>query len=440
MGNDHGCPTQYSALAAGGNPMRIAVFGMGYVGLTTACCMASEGHSVVGVDKLAGKLRDIGRGIAPFKEPGLQELLTEVHGKGLLAATESVSAALDGAILAIVCVGTPSTSDGALDMRSVIEVTQQIASALAEQPGPLLTVAYRSTMQPGSMTDVISPIFSDVLGADWEERVELVYNPEFLREASAIADYFHPPKIIVGTRNAAPSAAMGELYRDITAPVFHLRFEPAEITKFIDNSWHAVKVAFANEVGRICEGLGISARQMHEVFVADTKLNISSYYTRPGGPFGGSCLPKDVRALCTMSRTLNANAHLLDSVLRSNEAHKRHQLGEVRKRLPMNAKVLMVGLAFKDGTDDLRECPNVELLEGLLSDGHFVQVYDPFCKSHLHQEGASAPSAARVLLEGRLIASEEAETGDWDLVIVNSAAERGLKLGRFTVYKTHTID
>lgn len=419
--------------------MRIAVFGMGYVGLTTACCIASEGHSVVGVEKMAGKLSSIGLGIAPFQEPGLQELLAKVHGRGLLKVTEAVNAALDGATLVIVCVGTPSTSGGALDMRSAIEATRQIASALTEQPGPPLTVAYRSTMQPGSMADVISPIYAEVLGPGWDQRVELVYNPEFMREASAIADYFHPPKIIIGTRDAAPSATMGELYHNITAPVFHLEFKAAEITKFIDNSWHAVKVAFANEVGRICEGLGISARQMHEVFVADTKLNISSYYTRPGGPFGGSCLPKDIRALCALSDKLEAEAHLLNSVLRSNESHKLHQLGEIRKRLPMRSKVLMVGLAFKHGTDDLRECPNVELLERLLFDGHSVQVYDPYCKSHLNYDGASAPGAARLLLEGLLIGSDEAENGDWDLVIVNNTAERELRLGRFKVYQTHTI-
>lgn len=420
--------------------MKVALFGMGYVGLTAACCIASEGHSVVGVETSVAKSRSIGRGLTPFQEPGLQELLTKVHGNGLLKVTGSVSTALDGAMLAIVCVGTPTSRGGTLEMGSAIEATRQIAGSLAERPGPQLTVAYRSTMQPGSMSDVISPIFADVLGPEWETRVELVYNPEFMREASAIADYFHPPKIIIGTRNATPSANMGELYRNIVAPVFHLGFEAAEITKFIDNSWHAVKVAFANEVGRICEGLGISARRMHEVFVADTKLNISSYYTRPGGAFGGSCLPKDLRALCALSRELKAEAYLLDSVLRSNEAHKLYQLGEIHKRLPARARILIVGLAFKFGTDDLRECPNVELLNKLVLDGHSVQVYDPHCAPHLVVDGAITPDPTWLSLDSLLIGSEEAENGDWDLVIVNNAADSDLRLGKFKIYKTHTIE
>ncbi|MGO4852938.1 nucleotide sugar dehydrogenase [Phaeovulum sp. W22_SRMD_FR3] len=417
------------------------MFGLGYGGFTAACCIASEGHSVVGADASDVKIADIARGVAPFEEPGLQELMKTALDANLLSATKSVSEALVGTDLAIVCVGTPSGPNGAHDMRYIADVTRQIAQALLEMPGTSLTVSYRSTMRPGTIARLISPIFRSIVGADWESRVDLVYNPEFLREATAIADYFNPPKIVIGTRTGEPSAVMDKLHENIEASVFYTGFEEAELTKFVDNSWHAVKVAFANEVGRVCEKLGISATKVHEILVSDTKLNISSYYTRPGGAFGGSCLPKDVRALNFIASDVNAQTHLLDSLLRSNEAHKNHQFENALKRLPAGGgKVLMAGLAFKADTDDLRESPNVDLARKFLEAGYELRVFDPKLEpARLRGQNLGYVYSALPTIDELLIDKAEAEAGDWDLVVVNNATGKLLDLTNRAVYATHSI-
>ncbi|QRF54327.1 nucleotide sugar dehydrogenase (plasmid) [Rhizobium rosettiformans] len=421
--------------------MKIAIFGMGYVGFTAACCITSEGHTVVGVDVSETKIAEIGRGIAPFQEPGLQELMQKALDAKLLSATQSVPDALIGTDLAIVCVGTPSGTNGAHDMRYIADVTRQIGKAMAEMPEARLTVSYRSTMRPGTCERLISPIFRSLLGADWHTRISLVYNPEFLREATAIHDYFNPPKIVIGTSDGQPSKVMDALHENIKAPVFYTCFEEAEITKFVDNSWHAVKVAFANEIGRICERLGISAAKVHEIFVSDTKLNISPYYTRPGGAFGGSCLPKDVRALTFIAHDVNAQTHLLDSLLRSNEAHKNHQFEAAQKLLPQTGgRVLMVGLAFKAGTDDLRESPNVDLARKLLEAGHKLFVFDPNLEpARLRGQNLGYVYSALPTIDELLVDKPHAEAEQWDLVVVNNTTSNLLNLVGQKIYITYSI-
>ena len=420
--------------------MKVAIFGLGYVGFTAACCISSEGHEVVGVDVSDAKIADVEEGRPPFEEPGLADLMKEGAAKGGLSATKDTGAALAGADLAIVCVGTPSGPDGAHDMRYIVEVSRQIAAALAKSEGRI-TVAYRSTMRPGSVRHLIAPIFAATLGEGWEERVELVYNPEFLREAQAIHDYFHPAKIVIGTADGSPSEAMEALHANIEAPVFRTRYEEAEITKFVDNSWHAVKVAFANEVGRVCEQIGISARQVHEIFVADTKLNISPYYTRPGGAFGGSCLPKDVRALQYIATDVGASAPLVDSLLRSNEAHKNHQLERIMAALPEGGgRVLMAGLAFKSGTDDLRESPNVDLARKLLGRGVELRIFDPALDpAKLRGQNLGYAYSNLPTIDRLLVSKAEAEAGDWDLVVVSNATGKALDLDGRRVIDTGTI-
>jgi GDP-mannose 6-dehydrogenase len=234
---------------------------------------------------------------------------------------------------------------------------------------------------------------------------------------------------------------MDMLHDKIDAPVFYVGFEEAEVTKFVDNSWHAVKVAFANEVGRVCEKLGISATKVHEIFVSDIKLNISPYYTRPGGAFGGSCLPKDVRALNFIANDVNANTHLLDSLIRSNEAHKNHQFEAALKQLPATGgKVLMAGLAFKAGTDDLRESPNVDLARKFLEAGHDLRVFDPHLEpSRLRGQNLGYVYSALPTIDELLLTKVEAEAGNWDLVVVSNATGQLLNLDGRTVYHTHTI-
>lgn len=421
--------------------MKVAVFGLGYVGFTASCCIASEGHTVVGVEVSEVKIADINNGIAPFAEPGLQELMTEVIAAGRLKATNSVVEALDGADLGIVCVGTPSGPSGFHDMSYIADVSRQIAEAMKQLGDQKLTIAYRSTMRPGSTRNLISPIFRAVLGDGWSNRVTLAYNPEFLREARAIRDYFEPPKIVIGTEDGMPSSVMEELYRNISAPLFRTRYEEAEITKFIDNSWHATKVTFANEIGRVCQRLGISASLVHEIFVADTKLNISPYYMRPGGAFGGSCLPKDVRALNYLASDMGANTHMLDSLLRSNEAHKNHQFDAIMRQLPeKGAKVLMAGLAFKADTDDLRESPNVDIARKLLEAGVDLKVFDPKLEpARLRGQNLGYIFSTLPTIDALLVSQEQADAGDWDLVIVSNATGDLLSLEGKPVYVTHSI-
>ncbi|MEL7089894.1 MAG: nucleotide sugar dehydrogenase, partial [Planctomycetota bacterium] len=313
---------------------------------------------------------------------------------------------------------------------------RQIARALegVSRTKPL-TVAYRSTFRPGTCEALVQPIFDTILGEN--APVRLAYNPEFLREGSAVADYFAPPKIVIGTRDGQPDPVMDALHDGIEAPVFHVGYREAEITKFVDNTWHAVKVAFANEIGRTCLQLGVSAQQVHEIFVSDTKLNISPYYTRPGGAFGGSCLPKDVRALSHIAADTGTNLPLVDSLLRSNEAHKHRLFEYAVDGLAPGARILMVGLAFKAGTDDLRESPNVDLARKILQAGYELEIYDPAIRADM-LVGANLGYAYSQLpeLERLLIDKDQADAavrkaegqGGYARVIVNNATAKQLDL------------
>ncbi len=420
--------------------MKIAVLGLGYVGCTAVACIGSLGHEVVGIDVSATKVNMIARGISPISEPGIEAMLRDLHSAGRLTATVAIGNALDDCDVAIVCVGTPSGPDGSHNMSDIARVTGQIAAAVKRDRATPLTVTYRSTMRPGSMEQIILPIFQSFLGDACESAVELVYNPEFLREATAVDDYFHPPKIVIGTADGDPSKAMEALHDGILAPIFHVRFREAEITKFVDNSWHAVKVAFANEIGRVCQSLDISARQVHEIFVSDTKLNISPYYLRPGGAFGGSCLPKDVRALQHLAADTGANTHLVDSLIRSNEAHKHFQFTRLARNLPPQARVLIVGLAFKMNTDDLRESPAVDIARKLLDAGCEVEVYDPaLTPEQLVGQNLGYAYAYLPTIDTLLIDKPAAEAGDYDLVVATNQLVKTLTLKTANIVDLSTI-
>lgn len=416
--------------------MKVAVLGLGYVGCTAVACIASQGHEVVGIDVSEAKVGLVRQGLSPIHEPGIDEMLAKAHSEGRVSAFTSVSDVLDDCDLAIVCVGTPSGVDGAHNMSYIVQVTRQIAAAVSSTRKKPLTVAYRSTMRPGTMDQMIAPIFAGALGDRASGLIELVYNPEFLREASAVHDYFNPPKIVIGTSGGAPSESMEKLHEGIDAPVFLVPFREAEITKFVDNSWHAVKVAFANEVGRVCQSLGISAKKVHEIFVSDTKLNISPYYTRPGGAFGGSCLPKDVRALQYISSELGANTPLVDSLLRSNEAHKHNQYARLAQALEPGARVLLVGLAFKADTDDLRESPAVDIARKFIDGGFKLEIYDPgLTPDKLVGQNLGYAYAYLPTIDSLLVSKEQAEASEYDLVVITN------KLGQSLSYRSaQTVD
>jgi GDP-mannose 6-dehydrogenase len=415
--------------------MKIAVFGLGYVGLTATGCLVRQGHEVVGIDPNEGKCRQVNAGVSPNYEPGLDELLALGVREGRLRARTQPDESLDDCELALVCVGTPSAASGAHNMTYIAEVARAVAQRSRTRERPL-TVAFRSTVPPGTMEELVAPFFA----GHPPGLVELVYNPEFLRESSAIEDYFDPPKIVIGTADGAPSAVMARLYEGIEAKTFITHFREAELTKFVDNSFHALKVVFANEIGRVCGQLGISARTMHEIFVADTKLNISPRYFRPGGPFGGSCLPKDVRALSHLAADVGAATPVVDMLIRSNEAHKQFMVDKASEGLAPGAEVLLVGLAFKPDSDDLRESPHVDMARRLLQRSYRLSIYDPLIKpSNLVGANLGYAYANLPRLETLLIAREVAESRCFDLVIDANGEAGGLNLTTERVFNARTL-
>lgn len=420
--------------------MKIAILGLGYVGCTAAGCIASQGHHVIGIDVNPGKVETLNGGRSPVYEPGLDDLIGKARTEGRLEAVTEIGDKLDDCDIAIVCVGTPSGVDGAHNMSYIVQVTRAIASSIKPDRTNPLTVVYRSTMRPGTTEQMILPIFSSLIGDDCDRVIELVYNPEFLREATAIEDYFNPPKIVLGTIGGEPSEKMVALHEGIDAPIFHVGIREAEITKFVDNTWHAVKVAFANEVGRVCQNLDISARQVHQIFVADTKLNISAYYTRPGGPFGGSCLPKDVRALQHIAADTGAQTHLVDSLLRSNDAHKHHQFLQATQGLEPGARVLLVGLSFKADTDDLRESPAVDMARKLLDAGYALDIYDPQLKPEsLIGQNLGYAYAILPSVDGLLVDKATAQTRDYAVVVATNRLIKDLELGSMRIVDVSAI-
>ena len=414
--------------------MKIAILGLGYVGMTAAACLASQGHEVLGVDPNPTKVDAVLAGKSPITEPGLDDLVADAQTKGRLLASTSLLPEVAECELVIVCVGTPSAVDGSHNMSYIAEATRQLAEFMKAHSVSKLTVAYRSTMRPGSIEELIQPIFDGVLGSN-SSRVDVVYNPEFLRESSAIKDYFAPPKIVIGTKNGEPCPALDEINSGIEAPVFYVGYRESEITKFVDNAFHAVKTTFANEIGRICARLDISAAEVHKIFVSDTKLNISPYYLRPGGAFGGSCLPKDVRALQHIARTTGGYTHLIDSLIASNESHKTFLYDHVTQGLEHGAQVLMLGIAFKNESDDLRESPNVDLARMLLTAGFRLSVYDPHvAPQNLMGQNLGVLSNSPFITR-LLITRDEVERTRWDLVIdTRSVADK------YSIDATRIID
>lgn len=392
---------------------------------------------MLGYESNEEKCQLINAGGCPIYEPGLHELLNQGLAEKRFHVWARPGVEFEDCDLALVCVGTPSLASGAHNMTYITEVSRQIALVTRERTRPL-TVALRSTVRPGTMEELVAPFFGGRAGADGP--VELVYNPEFLRESSAIEDFFNPPKIIIGTADGKPSATMDALNADIPGPRFVTRFREAEITKFVDNTYHALKVTFANEIGRICTNLGISARVVHEIFVSDTKLNISPRYFRPGGPFGGSCLPKDVRALSALAQETGVKTQLVDSLMRSNEVHKTFIADRATQGLAPGAKILLVGLAFKANSDDLRESPSIDLARTLLARGFDLSIHDPVIKpeallgANLGYAYSRLPAIDRLLID-----KASAEAKEFDLVIDANGEAGKLSLKAAAVFSANAL-
>ena len=353
--------------------MKIAVFGLGYVGVVSAACLVRDGHEVLGVDPNELKASFLRAGKSPIVEPGLDELIAAAVAAGRLSAGSDPAVAVAQCDVLMVCVGTPGQANGSLDLSYVRRVVQQIGAQLAGAAA-YKVVVIRSTLLPGSMQSVVIPTLEEASRRQAGKDFGVCINPEFLREGSAIYDYDHPPKTVIGASDERAAATVRELYAALSAPLIHTDLRTAEMIKYIDNSWHALKVTFANEVGRLCKAMRIDGRLAMRLFCMDTKLNISSAYLRPGFAFGGSCLPKDLRALTYQGRLLDVDTPVLSSILASNQLHIAHALALIRAS--GRRRVGLLGLSFKEGTDDLRESPIVTLAEQLIGKGYELRVYD----------------------------------------------------------------
>jgi GDP-mannose 6-dehydrogenase len=387
--------------------MNVVVVGLGYVGAVTAACLAELGHTVVGVDVDRQKVDEIEAGRSPVVEPRLEELVAAGRETGRLEVTTELGGALPTCDAVIVCVGTPPRSDGTVNLEHVERVSAEIGRELA-RADDFVAVVYRSTVPPGTVDGRLRPVLEreSALRADHDFGVAMA--PEFLREGSGVADFFEPPFIVAGVRDERTLAVVTELFAGLERPTHALSIDQAESLKYACNAYHALKITFANEVGRLLRAVGVDARDVMHVFCEDGRLNISTAYLRPGFAFGGSCLPKDMRALMHVARVHDVDVPVLTGILRSNESHLRLA---VRRVLDAEARgVALLGLSFKPETDDLRESPYVELAETLLGKGIRLRIFDPIVNPerliganrryiesrlpHLQEMLASTPQAA----------------------------------------------
>jgi GDP-mannose 6-dehydrogenase len=353
--------------------MKLSILGLGYVGTVTSACFARDGHEVIGVDVNPQKVALLNDGKSPIVEEEIGDMVMENVRAGRLRATEDVHDAIMNTDLSMICVGTPSNGNGSLSLYSVISVCRSIAQVLRHKKEYHLIVL-RSTVLPGTVNRVILPLIEQESGKKLCNGFGLCFNPEFLREGSSVKDFYAPPFTLIGARDRAIAEKAQELYKNLDAPVYLTSIEVAETIKYASNAYHALKIAFANEMGTYCKALGIDSHQVMEIFAADNKLNISTAYLKPGFAFGGSCLPKDLRALLYEAKIHDLQLPVLQSILPSNEAHLQRateMVTSLRKK-----KVGLLGLSFKAGTDDLRESPLVKLTETLLGKGYELRIYD----------------------------------------------------------------
>jgi GDP-mannose 6-dehydrogenase len=355
--------------------MKISIFGLGYVGTVTGACLAELGHEVIGADINPLKVGLINGGNSPIVEKDIDEIIRKVVGSGAFRATEDVAGAVRSTDLALICVGTPSRTNGSLELGAVRRVSSQIGRALRTVRRHFVVVV-RSTVLPGTVEDVVIPILERQSGKKAGRDFGVCMNPEFLREGTSVHDFYHPPKHVIGELDRRSGNVLLKIYEHVDARTFRVPLKIAEMVKYCDNSFHALKVAYANELGGLCREYGIDSHRVMDIFCSDTKLNISPAYLKPGFAFGGSCLPKDVRALASETKRLDLEAPILNAILPSNKA----KIAEVVRTLLAykGRKIGFLGLSFKGGTDDLRESPIVEVIETLLGKGFDLRIYDKY--------------------------------------------------------------
>lgn len=401
--------------------MKLSVFGLGYVGCVAAACLADAGHDVVGVDVNPTKVEIINSGKSPIIEDGIGELIAKVVAAGRLSATTDSARAIRDSDISLVCVGTPSNQNGSLHLRHVEGVCSEIGAALKHKNARHIVVI-RSTMLPGTIENTVVPVLEETSGKQAVKDFGICINPEFLREGSSLKDYHAPPFTLIGADDEVTSSAVQSLYADIKAPVFVTSLKTAEMVKYVCNCFHALKVTFANEVGNICKALQIDSHEVMQVFCQDTKLNLSPYYLKPGFAFGGSCLPKDLRAINYKAKELDVEVPVLSAILPSNRLQIERAIDMVVRSGKKRVGVL--GFSFKAGTDDLRESPIVTLIETLIGKGFELAIYDR------HVSVAKLVGANKEYIEreiphiSKLMRSDiDAVLNDSDIVIIGNQAE-----------------
>jgi GDP-mannose 6-dehydrogenase len=404
--------------------MKVTILGLGYVGTVTATCLADRGHDVVGVDVDEGKVAALNAGRCPVVEPGLDELTERAVASGRLRATTELAAAIQSSPVSLVCVGTPSAANGATDVTYVERVVADIGAALRGRPDPHVVVI-RSTVPPGTVAGLLEPTLEAACPGRLGHDVHVAMCPEFLREGSGVADFFAPPFVVLGGTPAA-TRPLRELFDFLDAPVHEVPVPVAESLKLSCNAFHALKVTFTNELSRLYRCVGVDAREVMDLFVQDTVLNVSAAYLRPGFAFGGSCLPKDVRSLMHLGRMHSVDLPVLGGVLPSNELVVRELADRVVARVDEiggDRRVALLGLAFKAATDDLRESPNVELAERLIGKGIDLRINDPVVNpqqlrgANLRTMNERLPHLSRVLYD-----SPAEALRDCSVVVVSSSA------------------
>ena len=352
---------------------RVSVFGLGYVGAVTAACLAHKGHRVIGVDVNPGKVEVLESGQAPVLEPGLDQLVSEAHKAGRLHATTDPFRAVDQSEISFLCVGTPSLRNGRLDLSSVERSCEEVGRALRSKK-EFHWVVLRSTVLPGTAKSLAIPTIESASRKRAGVDFAVCANPEFTREGSAIHDFLDPAITVLGADDLSHLLPIRELYQGVSGRIFETSLGVAEMVKYVCNAFHALKVTFANEIGTLCQQLDVDEKAVTEIFTSDTRLNISTAYLTPGFAFGGSCLPKDLRALTYCAKQLDLNLPLLRAIMLSNEAHLERAVEAVLAT--KRKKIGVLGLSFKSGTDDLRESPSVELIKRLLGEGCQIQIWD----------------------------------------------------------------
>jgi GDP-mannose 6-dehydrogenase len=414
--------------------MNISIFGLGYVGCVATGCLAQQGHRVIGVDPQDTKVDFINKGLPTIIEEGIAEILAAQHTAGRISATQSVADAIVATDVSFICVGTPPTANGHLDLTAITKVANEIGGALKRKTGRHV-IAVRSTVLPGTREKVVE-VLAQASGRTPGRDFAVVSNPEFLREGTSVRDFFKPPYTLLGSDCDWATEVMREVYKGIDAPFITAEPRVAELMKYVCNSFHALKIVFANEVGNICKKLEIDAHQLMDVFCQDTKLNISKAYLKPGFAYGGSCLPKDLKALRTIGHDNYLQTPVLDAIERSNEFQKELVFKKILESGTQN--VGFIGLAFKAGTDDLRDSPILDVIERLLGKGFNLRIFDP----HVHVSQLTGANREYILKRipfiSRFITDNLAETvqGSDLLVIVNKDAGVEPSLARLAAGKT----